>query len=59
MAIKRAHGYWEVHLELECPYCEEYLYDGEVDEAEECEPYRGKMKCPKCGKIFMAEIEAG
>lgn len=57
MAMKTVNGTWIIDLVVDCPYCGEYL-------DEDCLPpkvglgeaYRGKIKCPACGKKFIANI---
>ena len=55
MAMKKASGHWEMELTLECPYCDGWISD-DIDEVSMGSSYSGKIKCPQCGKVFIADI---
>jgi len=62
--MKKAIGFWEhqePELELECPYCNNFITPWNIEDQFEIEKLEagGKFKidCPGCGKIFMANIK--
>ena len=58
MSLKKVVGHWDYELFLECPYCETCIMgdDLEGDGLAPGEQFKGRLKCPECGKTFIADV---
>lgn len=57
MAMKKTVGYWNIDLDLTCPYCGEYLDEDNLMEGYDfLVTYKGKAECTNCKKKFFVEI---
>lgn len=52
--MKTVVGHWSIDLWLQCPYCGEYVIDSDIEDGQK---FHGKVKCDKCSKTFIAEID--
>lgn len=58
--MKKAYGSWvyeDPYIEIFCPYCDEYCDEDVFSDLDEGEHFKGKIKCNKCNKSFIAEID--